>query len=269
MKKRFCVILIFALLLTLAACKQGDNTADTTDGVPTVPSTTLPPVTAGDWGAAGAEIHWAVDGDTLTISGTGDLKAIPTWADVPWRSQLTKLKTVVVEKGVTSLPDYAFTDCENLTAVKLPKTLKSIGLNAFENCVSLETITLPAGVTTIGRDAFKNCTALREVTLSDAMTALPDELFYGCTALKTVTLPAALKTVGSRAFMKCESLPALFLPATVTAFGEDILSLCSGFRGIYYAGTKAQWKKVYIDPFNDILCATKVHYNATAEDLPA
>ena len=189
MKKGFCVILIFALLLTLAACKQGDNTADTTDGVPTVPSTTLPPVTAGDWGAAGAEIHWAVDGDTLTISGTGDLKAIPTWADVPWRSQLTKLKTVVVEKGVTSLPDYAFTDCENLTAVKLPKTLKSIGLNAFENCVSLETITLPDSVVSVGTGAFVDCTALKSAAFGSGVKEIGSDLFTGCTALETVTAP--------------------------------------------------------------------------------
>ena len=269
MKKILIFLLLLALLASLAACKKGIEPSDDETTVPTVPVSTTVPATAGDWSGADASIRWEVNGDKLTISGKGDLKAIRTWADVPWKAQLTELKTVEVAAGVTSLPDYAFYDCENLTKVSLPKSLKSIGVQAFENCVSLETVKLPSGVTQIGRDTFKNCTALRTVVLPDSLKALPDEMFQGCTMLKTVTLPAALKTVGNRAFMKCENLIALFVPETVTAFGEDILSLCSSFRGIYYAGTKAQWKKIDVDPFNDILGTAKVHYNATAADLPA
>ena len=52
--------------------------------------------------------------------------------------------------GVTSIGDYAFYTCTNLTSITLSDSVASIGYGAFKNCTDLTSITIPASVTSIG-----------------------------------------------------------------------------------------------------------------------
>lgn len=70
------------------------------------------------------------------------------------------LKKVQVDEGCTRL-EVGFTNCESLTEVSLPSTLKYIGGNSksthnyiFKDCKSLNHIILPKGLTYIGMYAF-------------------------------------------------------------------------------------------------------------------
>lgn len=51
----------------------------------------------------------------------------------------------------------AFTDCSRLTSLTLPVGITSIGYDAFAYCSGLTSLTLPAGITSIGEYAFKPC----------------------------------------------------------------------------------------------------------------
>ena len=103
---------------------------------------------------------------TLTVSGTG---AMPDFADFdhqPWKDVREKIKTVVIEAGVTSIGNRAFTGCEVLTSVTLPESgLETIGEKAFMGCEKLPSITIPKSVTTIKEEAFFSCDALGGVTV--------------------------------------------------------------------------------------------------------
>lgn len=72
---------------------------------------------------------------------------------------------------------YAFRNCEDLTSVILPSTIKEIGQEAFWECKNLTLVSIPEGVTTIG-----------------------DYAFYACDSLKTLILPSSIKSIGDRAF---------------------------------------------------------------------
>ena len=61
---------------------------------------------------------------------------------------------------VTGIYNSAFSGCSELTAVRLPYSIKTIGAYAFENCTSLRYITFPDGVNQIVVGAFDGCTAL-------------------------------------------------------------------------------------------------------------
>ena len=103
---------------------------------------------------------------TLTVSGTGAMPDFNSFDDQPWKDVREKIKTVVIETGVTSIGNKAFTGCEVLTSVTLPGSgLETIGEKAFMGCEKLSSITIPKSVTTIKEQAFYSCYALGGVTV--------------------------------------------------------------------------------------------------------
>ena len=52
---------------------------------------------------------------------------------------------------------YSFKDCSRLTSLTLPAGITSIGISAFSHCSGLTSINLPASITEIGENAFANC----------------------------------------------------------------------------------------------------------------
>ena len=82
----------------------------------------------------GNSLQWLLDDTgTLTISGTG---AMPDFGsdEAPWDKDKTKIKTVVIKDGVTSIGTNAFRDLPNLMHVMIGKDVTSIGDNAFDTC---------------------------------------------------------------------------------------------------------------------------------------
>ena len=67
------------------------------------------------------------------------------------KSEVTEIR---VREGVTTIPDKAFLDCNNLTTVSLPSTLLSIGCYAFANCSSLPLLDTPHSVAFIRECVF-------------------------------------------------------------------------------------------------------------------
>lgn len=62
-----------------------------------------------------------------------------------------------VGKGYLEIGDFAFSDCDSLTKVILPKSLKRIGKGAFFDCHNIYDINLSTNVQEIGTDAFAEC----------------------------------------------------------------------------------------------------------------
>ncbi len=74
---------------------------------------------------------------TLTVSGTGAMKDYAYLSNADWRANLSSVKMVVIEDGVTSIGASAFAGCTALTKVLLPDSLTSVGVGAFYGCSSL------------------------------------------------------------------------------------------------------------------------------------
>ena len=62
--------------------------------------------------------------------------------------------------AVTTIGDYAFSECSSLTNITIPNSVNSIGDSAFYNCSSLTNIIIPISVTSIDFYAFYNCSSL-------------------------------------------------------------------------------------------------------------
>ena len=124
-------------------------------------------ITNSPLGATETWWEYAAATRTLTVGGTGAMPDFADFNDQPWKDlREKKIKTVVIEAGVTSIGNRAFTGCDVLTSVTLPESgLETIGEKAFMGCEKLSSITIPKSVTTIKEQAFYSCYALGGVTV--------------------------------------------------------------------------------------------------------
>ena len=114
-------------------------------------------------GECGSSVTYTLDSEgKLTISGKG---AVSDFAEgkSPF-SDNDKIKTVVIENGVTQIGNYPFSSCPGISSVELPGSLNGIGEFAFENCTSLTSLTIPDSVTSIGQYAFSGTARISSYT---------------------------------------------------------------------------------------------------------
>ena len=103
---------------------DSDNTDQTSD--------------AGDGNKCGENVTWILDRRKITISGKGDMYNYSPDQRPPWYDERSKIKRVFIDKGVTSIGDYAFAYCENLEKVVHYVPLEKISKSAFKNCPNLK-----------------------------------------------------------------------------------------------------------------------------------
>ena len=137
-------------------------------------------------GTCGDNLTWTYDSSTytLTISGTGDMYDYKS-NNRPWESYEDKIKTVVINDGVTTIGDFAFYYCTNLKSVTIPNGMSMINDSAFYACESLTSIIIPDSVTTISDYAFRYC-GLMSITIPDSVTTIGWATFANCYNLKSI-----------------------------------------------------------------------------------
>ena len=94
---------------------------------------------------------------------------------------------VVIPDGVTSIGDFAFQNCEFLTAVKIADSVTSIGNFAFWGCGFLASVYIPDGLTSIGDGAFQTCDALAAIDIPESVTHIGRCAFNTNTRTSTST----------------------------------------------------------------------------------
>jgi len=113
----------------------------------------------------GDNIVWELSSDgVLTISGTGAIAYNHSGREYPWGDYCDEITRIVVEPGITAIPDHTFEYCENCTSISLPDTVTSLSLSAFNDCGSLNNLILPAGaVVNPYHNVFIRCESLHDL----------------------------------------------------------------------------------------------------------
>jgi hypothetical protein len=148
----------------------------------------------------------------------------------------SRIISVIIPEGVTTIGTQAFYRCKNLYIISLPNSLTSIGNSAFAGCEALDSITLPSSLKKIGKEAFSSSglfsinlptglttiseaafayTDLWRVTISEGVREIGEGVFYECTSLRSVTLPSTIMKIGYQAFYNCSSLTTMDIPETI------------------------------------------------------
>lgn len=223
-------------------------------------------VGAVDSGSLEYNLNWTLDDSgTLTISGTGSMDNTYVWVTdtekttAPWSDSFANIKKIVIQSGVTSIGNHAFTFATNAEKVILPEGLISIGESAFDKCSSLETITIPSTVTTIGDCAFSSCTGLQNIyflgnapelggtfTLPSTATIYYDPTTTGwedeawakftkvATSLYTATMTASSTEIyaGEHFYVQIQSNRPFAAAEIELQFDTDILSFVENTEGL-------------------------------------
>lgn len=169
-------------------------------------------------GTFGDELTWALDNDgTLTISGIGDIPASCIYRAAPWYAQREQIKTIIIEDGITSIPERAFMSYKNLVKVTMGDTVTSIGRSAFWGCQDLSSIQLSKNLTSIADDVFNYCSDLTQIVIPEGVTEIGSYAFSACYHLESITLPSTLTYVKSMAFNSCNSLVNVYI-SDISAF---------------------------------------------------
>lgn len=88
----------------------------------------------------------------------------------------TSLKTVVIDDGVTKIPQNLFEGCEKLSTVVLPNSVDEIENYAFSEATSLKEIKIPNKVTKLCNSVFRCITDAR-IELGDNISEIDMQAF--------------------------------------------------------------------------------------------
>lgn len=125
------------------------------------------------------------------------------------------VESVSMSDAVNTVGEGAFSNCSKLKSVVLPKGLKELKKSLFSGCSALEAISIPDSVKTLGEGVFSGCAALKEVKIPGEVTVIPKNAFSGCAALESVSIPASVTAIKEAAFDGCTALK------NVTFLGKD------------------------------------------------
>jgi len=241
-------------------------------------------------GTCGENLTWTFNSETgvLDISGTGDMEDYGCYDDygdwnstkgyAPWHwgyyDELTDtytspIKTINIGDDVTSIGEWAFYECGNVTTVNIGKSVTEIGDAAFVECQSLKSITIPASVKEMVDSPFSICDSLESIKVdpdnkyfsSDSygvlfnkdkttlekypkgntrnyyaipgtVTSIGDHAFVACDNLVDVTIPDSVTSIGQCSFLSCKNLSGIIIPDSVTEVGRDVFSNCDNLKRV-------------------------------------
>lgn len=224
---------------------------------------------------------WELSSDNcLRISGKGSMPDYDNFSNrPPWYDQTLRIESVKIEEGITSIGEYAFTNCVRLSSVDIPDSVTHLESDCFHACSGLKEIKVPESVTYIGSSAFEDCTSLSSVKLPSGITNIDRYTFLGCANLLSITLPDNISSIGVGAFYSCKKLTDISIPVSVESVGYEAFEFCENLKNVYYGGTEKQWNQIDINRSdskfeygyhnNSYLLNANIHYLGVDEsDIP-
>ena len=160
-------------------------------------------------------------------------------------------------KPVTTISEYLFYNCPDVTSIVLPDSITWIGSSAFEETkyykdpknwdngilyigkhlikvsptVSGKVVVRPDTLT-VAANAFLRCAAITSVTLPDSLVTVGQGAFYGCENLHEVKLGKGLKLIDHSAFGECSKLSAISIPDGVKEIGSLAFTHCDSLTSV-------------------------------------
>lgn len=233
-------------------------------------------------GSCGEDATWALDHSTgtLTISGTGSMDNFSN--EFPWEIYRDVVKSVVIENGITTIGEGAFTEYQELRTLSISATVSDISLHAIKGCNNLESITvasdnetylsengilfnkdktallkypatkadgyytIPDSVVTIEEYAFYGCSNLNNVFISDSVSTIRFQAFVGCSGLTNINIPDSVTTIDATAFAECTSLSVANIGNGINYLNNYVFEYCTSLHIVHLPETLSEiWENAF------------------------
>ena len=156
-------------------------------------------------------------------------------------------------KKVSKISGGAFTGCNDITAIHIPKYVKSIEHQAFYKADNLSVVYINSdllrasaddvsalntpsikkvifGGEIVGDYLLRGCTNVTEVEIGNGVTCIGEWAFSGCGGLASVTIPNSVTSIGYGAFYNCSGLTSVTIPNSVTSIGYSAFGSCDNLK---------------------------------------
>ena len=100
----------------------------------------------------------------------------------------------------------------NEESLEIPDLITTIENYAFSDCVFLKRITISHSVTNIGRYAFSNCKSLQQIIIPESVKSIEERTFHNCESLQQITIPNSVSKINGSAFDGCKNLISITIP---------------------------------------------------------
>ena len=155
--------------------------------------------------------------------------------DFSYNDQITSFNELIFFIGLTTINEYAFSECSNLTSITIPNNVVHIDGSAFEGCSSLPIIeNIRYADTYLVEAADKSLPAYH---IKSGTRFIGSHAFAECDNLECINIPKSVKEIGVNAFGGCNDLKIIV---------EDIEAWCNidfqiwgGFHSYY--GPISSW----------------------------
>lgn len=194
-----------------------------------------------------------------------------------WK-ELTKESELVIPDNVTSLGDYIFSGCSNITNLTLGNSIKSIGFATFGDCFNITNVYYNGSIekwceVTMGDPGASYSTILEyaehfyfkdgdnweelkgELVISDSVTSIGEYVFRGCSAITSVRLGKNVTDIYWGAFENCINIESVVMPISLKNVETRSFDGCSSLTSVYYEGWPQDWYEII---FEDELDYTEI-----------
>lgn len=148
----------------------------------------------------------------------------------------SQLTSIDIGNSVTNIDFYAFRYCSGLTSINFGNSITSIATGAFWQCSSLNTITIPETITTIGSFVFGGCTSLTTCNFNaincTSMGASSSSVFQECNNFTTLIIGNNVRNIPSYSFRECNSITSISIPNSVISIGVYAFFDCDALNSI-------------------------------------
>lgn len=196
-------------------------------------------------------IYYNLDPENLTASTTYMTQLPENSSYVSGKVEIPEYVSYQdISYKVTSIGDYSFYNCEELSGISIPKTVETIGTAAFYGCRNLKTVNvndleawcgvkfenyesnplyykgnlfvnneevsklvIPATVKQINKYAFVGCNSIESLEIADNVLSVGESAFSGCGRLTDLKIGESVETIGRNCFSDCNNLKNLIFNA--------------------------------------------------------
>ena len=151
----------------------------------------------------------------------------------------TELKgDIIIPQEIDGIPvvritRQAFINCNKITSIVIPESVRQINTEAFKNCTALKRVNIPKNINIIESYIFSNCTSLTDVTLPK-LSYIPTGMFYDCTSLTEITLKS--EVIMRHVFNGCTNLKTIHITSQFPylAIQDYAFNNCTSLSDIYF-----------------------------------